>query len=193
MDRRVAGGRCSSSGFAPAACSSGAAVPCWASRASRRWAGSTSGWPSAAARRTVVWRGNEWVPQPALSKDPAFRGIGAEEIDPLLRTVYKVLLTRGLVGTVVHSAPRSRCCRAGRNGRGPGGSWTASRSLARPVAAAASRPGPRRGKSRGATYVNAGDRSRRPCSASVKRLDRVRGPASVATAPGKYAQSAGNL
>ena len=36
-------------------------------------------------------------------EDPALRGLGSEQADPLLRNVYKVLLTRGMVGTVVHS------------------------------------------------------------------------------------------
>lgn len=51
----------------------------------------------------LVWRGDRWVAQPKGSKDPALRGLSPGEADPLLRNVYKVLLTRGMVGTVVHS------------------------------------------------------------------------------------------
>ncbi len=51
----------------------------------------------------LVWRRNQWVAQHGASKDPAFRGMSDEDVDPLLRNVYKVLLTRGMVGTVVLS------------------------------------------------------------------------------------------
>ena len=51
----------------------------------------------------LVWRAGRWVPQPRGSKDPGLRGLGDGVVDPLLRNVYKVLLTRGMVGTAVHS------------------------------------------------------------------------------------------
>jgi hypothetical protein len=51
----------------------------------------------------LVWREDRWIAQPKASKDPALRGLASEQADPLLRNVYKVLLTRGMVGTVVHS------------------------------------------------------------------------------------------
>jgi DUF2075 family protein len=51
----------------------------------------------------LVWREGRWVAQPKGSKDPALRGLSPDEAGPLLRNVYKVLLTRGMVGTVVHS------------------------------------------------------------------------------------------
>ncbi|MGB8652511.1 MAG: DUF2075 domain-containing protein, partial [Mycobacteriales bacterium] len=51
----------------------------------------------------LVWRDGRWVPDRLASKDPAFRGLTDGDIDPLLRNVYKVLLTRGMVGTILHS------------------------------------------------------------------------------------------
>lgn len=51
----------------------------------------------------LVWRDDRWVAQPKASKDPAMRGLAPEQADPLLRNVYKVLLTRGMVGTIVTS------------------------------------------------------------------------------------------
>jgi hypothetical protein len=51
----------------------------------------------------LVWRGGSWVVQRAASKDPGLRGVDDAEADRLLRNVYKVLLTRGMVGTIIHS------------------------------------------------------------------------------------------
>jgi hypothetical protein len=51
----------------------------------------------------LVWRTDRWMANRAASKDPAFRGVPEEEIDRLLRNVYKVLLTRGMVGTILHA------------------------------------------------------------------------------------------
>ncbi|MBK5306854.1 MAG: DUF2075 domain-containing protein [Frankiaceae bacterium] len=51
----------------------------------------------------LVWRDDRWIANRAASKDPAFRGLADVEIDPLLRNVYKVLMTRGMVGTVLYS------------------------------------------------------------------------------------------
>jgi hypothetical protein len=51
----------------------------------------------------LVWRDDRWVVNRVASKDPAFRGVSETQVDPLLRNVYKVLLTRGMVGTVLYS------------------------------------------------------------------------------------------
>ncbi|HET7311473.1 MAG TPA: DUF2075 domain-containing protein [Mycobacteriales bacterium] len=51
----------------------------------------------------LVWRDDRWVVQRSASKDPGLRGVADEDADRLLRNVYKVLLTRGMVGTVIHS------------------------------------------------------------------------------------------
>lgn len=51
----------------------------------------------------LVWRTDRWVAQPLGSKDSALRGLSVADADPLLRNVYKVLLTRGMMGTLIHS------------------------------------------------------------------------------------------
>ncbi|WP_264296557.1 DUF2075 domain-containing protein [Streptomyces sp. C8S0] len=52
----------------------------------------------------LVWRGDRWVADPAESKDPVFRRSAAHtDVSRLIRNTYKVLLTRGMVGTVVYS------------------------------------------------------------------------------------------
>ncbi len=54
----------------------------------------------------LVRRGDAWVVRRDQSRDPALRSAAAvpdDELDRLLRNVYKVLLTRGMVGTLVYS------------------------------------------------------------------------------------------
>jgi hypothetical protein len=52
----------------------------------------------------LVWRGDRWVTDRAASKDPVFnRSTSDADVDRLIRNTYKVLLTRGMVGTVVYS------------------------------------------------------------------------------------------
>jgi DUF2075 family protein len=51
----------------------------------------------------VVWRNNRFVSDSSATRDPAFRGKNAVDFDPFVRNVYKVLLTRGMVGTVLYS------------------------------------------------------------------------------------------
>jgi DUF2075 family protein len=54
----------------------------------------------------LVWRGDRWLAVRAASRDPAFRSeksTSSEEFDALLRNVYKVLLTRGMLGTLLYS------------------------------------------------------------------------------------------
>ncbi|MFM7147143.1 MAG: DUF2075 domain-containing protein, partial [Actinomycetales bacterium] len=49
----------------------------------------------------LVWRGDRWLAVRSGSRDPAFRSeksTSPEEFDALLRNVYKVLLTRGMLG-----------------------------------------------------------------------------------------------
>ena len=44
-----------------------------------------------------------------MYRDPAFRGKNAGDFDSFVRNVYKVLLTRGMVGTVLYSTdPQTR-------------------------------------------------------------------------------------
>lgn len=51
----------------------------------------------------LVWRTDHWVGVPSGSKDPDMRGIAPETFQDLVKNTYKVLLTRGLFGTVLFS------------------------------------------------------------------------------------------
>ncbi|MEV7611451.1 DUF2075 domain-containing protein [Streptomyces sp. NPDC089799] len=52
----------------------------------------------------LVWRTDRWVVDRTASKDPSFtKATPDEDIDRLIRNTYKVLLTRGMIGTVVYS------------------------------------------------------------------------------------------
>ena len=54
----------------------------------------------------LVWRGNDWAVVRSANKDPDFRNrtqVTDHEFGRLIRNVYKVLLTRGMVGTVIYS------------------------------------------------------------------------------------------
>ena len=54
----------------------------------------------------LVWRSGAWVSRREFNKDPDFRSrktVSDSEFDRLVRHVYKVLLTRGMVGTLVYS------------------------------------------------------------------------------------------
>ena len=51
----------------------------------------------------LVWRSGTWEGNISGSKDPAMRGVSGEQFDILVKNTYKVLLTRGLVGTVLYS------------------------------------------------------------------------------------------
>lgn len=55
----------------------------------------------------LVWRGDRWVATGSASKDPAFRStsrVSDEGFDRLVRNVYKVLMTRGMIGTLIYSS-----------------------------------------------------------------------------------------
>ncbi|MFD7401647.1 DNA/RNA helicase domain-containing protein [Streptomyces sp. NPDC059866] len=58
----------------------------------------------------LVWRGDQWVTDRTQSKDPVFKKSTPDaDVDRLIRNTYKVLLTRGMVGTVVYSTdPETR-------------------------------------------------------------------------------------
>ncbi|SOD61069.1 hypothetical protein SAMN06297387_102485 [Streptomyces zhaozhouensis] len=52
----------------------------------------------------LVWRGDRWVTDRSASKDPVFKKSTPDaDVDRLIRNTYKVLLTRGMIGTVVYS------------------------------------------------------------------------------------------
>ncbi|MEU8892299.1 DUF2075 domain-containing protein [Streptomyces sp. NPDC048442] len=51
-----------------------------------------------------VWRGDHWVTDRTQSKDPVFnKSTPDADVDRLIRNTYKVLLTRGMIGTIVYS------------------------------------------------------------------------------------------
>jgi hypothetical protein len=54
----------------------------------------------------LVWRGDGWRAVREASRDPDFRSrtrVTDHEFGRLVRNVYKVLLTRGMIGTVIYS------------------------------------------------------------------------------------------
>jgi hypothetical protein len=54
----------------------------------------------------LVWRDNGWVMVRSANKDPDFRNrtkVNGFQADRLIRNVYKVLLTRGMRGVLIHS------------------------------------------------------------------------------------------
>lgn len=52
----------------------------------------------------LVWRGDRWVVDRSASKDPVFKKSTPDaDVDRLVRNTYKVLLTRGMIGTVVYA------------------------------------------------------------------------------------------
>ncbi len=55
----------------------------------------------------LVWREGLFVADVTASCDPAFRGKNAADFDTFVRNVYKVLLTRGMVGTAVYSTDKA--------------------------------------------------------------------------------------
>jgi len=64
-------------------------------------------WNGVIIGRDLVWRGDRWVAQREFNKDPDFRNRAAVDdatFDRLVRHVYKVLLTRGMIGTLIYSA-----------------------------------------------------------------------------------------
>ncbi|MFJ3668198.1 DNA/RNA helicase domain-containing protein [Streptomyces sp. NPDC090106] len=55
----------------------------------------------------LVWRGDRWVTDRTASRDPVFKKSTPDtDVDRLIRNTYKVLLTRGMVGTIVYSTDR---------------------------------------------------------------------------------------
>ncbi|WP_405017459.1 DUF2075 domain-containing protein [Kitasatospora sp. NBC_00070] len=58
----------------------------------------------------LVWRTDRWLVDRTASKDPSFtKATSDEDIDRLVRNTYKVLLTRGMIGTIIYSTdPETR-------------------------------------------------------------------------------------
>jgi DUF2075 family protein len=65
----------------------------------------------------LVWRTDRWISRREFNKDPDFRNskrVSDADFDRLVRNVYKVLLTRGLLGTIVYSVDQETQHRLGR-------------------------------------------------------------------------------
>ena len=63
-------------------------------------------WNGVIIGRDLVWRGDRFAARREFNKDPDFRNrktVDDATFDPLVRHVYKVLLTRGMVGTLMVS------------------------------------------------------------------------------------------
>jgi len=54
----------------------------------------------------LVWRTDRWVAQPDRSHDSQVKRGTSDQFDQAVRNTYKVLLTRGMRGAVVHSVDR---------------------------------------------------------------------------------------
>ncbi|MFJ8198219.1 DNA/RNA helicase domain-containing protein [Streptomyces sp. NPDC096152] len=55
----------------------------------------------------LVWRDDRWITDRTQSKDPVFKKSTPDaDVDRLIRNTYKVLLTRGMIGTMVYSTDR---------------------------------------------------------------------------------------
>jgi len=51
----------------------------------------------------LVWRGDRWVAQPGKSFDTQVKRASLPEFDRAVRNTYKVLLTRGMLGSMLFS------------------------------------------------------------------------------------------
>jgi hypothetical protein len=54
----------------------------------------------------LIWRNGNWVSQKSETADPAMRGVEDGIFHQLVKNTYKVLLTRGLVGTYLYSVDK---------------------------------------------------------------------------------------
>jgi uncharacterized protein len=60
-------------------------------------------WSGVIVGPDMLWRDGHMVSDVGATRDPAFQGKGAAEFDAHVRNIYKVLLTRGMVGTVLYA------------------------------------------------------------------------------------------
>ncbi len=63
-------------------------------------------WSGVILGADLVWRGDRMVSDRSVNKDPDLRNsqrVSDADVDRLVRNVYKVLLTRGMIGTVLYS------------------------------------------------------------------------------------------
>ncbi|MEO6886959.1 MAG: DUF2075 domain-containing protein [Jatrophihabitantaceae bacterium] len=82
----------------------------------------------------LVWRAGQFVSQRSANRDPDFRSrknVDDKQFDDLVRNVYKVLLTRGLVGTVIYSTDSETRAALRRLAGSPSATETDGSSLSR--------------------------------------------------------------
>ncbi len=60
-------------------------------------------WSGVILGEDLVWRGDRWVAQPGKSFDTQVKQAELTDFDRAVRNTYKVLLTRGMLGSVVYS------------------------------------------------------------------------------------------
>ena len=60
-------------------------------------------WSGVVLGPDLVWRTDRWVAQPGRSFDTQVKRAELHEFDRAVRNTYKVLLTRGMAGSLVHS------------------------------------------------------------------------------------------
>ncbi|WP_406478465.1 DUF2075 domain-containing protein [Streptomyces sp. NBC_01615] len=60
-------------------------------------------WNGVILGRDLVWAGDNWRTNPTACKDSSLRHASPDQFERLTRNRYKVLLTRGLTGTVLYS------------------------------------------------------------------------------------------
>ncbi|MEU5103187.1 DUF2075 domain-containing protein [Streptomyces sp. NPDC021354] len=60
-------------------------------------------WNGVIFGKDLVWMNNAWRGNRAVTKDSALADTGFADFEDLIRNTYKVLLTRGMAGTVLHS------------------------------------------------------------------------------------------
>ncbi|MER5883437.1 DUF2075 domain-containing protein [Streptomyces sp. NPDC001941] len=67
-------------------------------------------WSGVVIGPDLVWRDDHWVTDRTASKDPVFKKSTPDaDVNRLIRNTYKVLLTRGMIGTIVYSTdPETR-------------------------------------------------------------------------------------
>ena len=68
--------------------------------------GSGYDWSGVILGPDLVWRNDRWMIVRDANKDPSLRSrtvVTDHEFERLVRNVYKMLLTRGMIGTIIYS------------------------------------------------------------------------------------------
>ncbi|MFJ2115331.1 DNA/RNA helicase domain-containing protein [Streptomyces sp. NPDC087850] len=68
-------------------------------------------WNGVSIGPDLIWRSGTWIGTKSASKDTVVAQAQREEFEHLIRNTYKVLLTRGMIGTILFSSdPETRQC-----------------------------------------------------------------------------------